>query len=63
MALTDTQRIAIAALARAILRANLPEVVEQAMFGAFGQWPEGDCSQVHDLVKREVGCFVQVRRK
>ena len=64
--MTDTRRIAIAALARAILSADLPDRVERAMLEAFERWPEGDSSEasrdVLDLVRREVACFVQVRR-
>lgn len=67
MAMTDTQRIAIAALARAILNTDLPERVEHAMLEAFKEWPPSDSSEasleVVDLVKRELACFAQVRRK
>jgi len=60
-AMTDTQRIAIATLARAILSANLPDPVERTMLEAFEQWPSPDFLEVLDLVEREVACFAQVR--
>jgi hypothetical protein len=59
--MTSTQRLAIAALVRTILAADLPTVVKRSLFDSFRRWPESDRLEAQKLVYTEAEAYDQVR--